>query len=384
MPSALSLSDFEQQARRILPRGVFGYVSGGVETDLSLRLNAESFDCFAFRPQVLTDIAQRDMSVEVFGQRYDAPFGVCPMGGIALGYPRGDLALAQAAAAENLPFLLSGASSEPLEVIREAAPTAWFQAYLPPKESAALALVERVARAGYGVLVVTVDVPVVGNRENLKRLGFSLPMRLSMKVVADVLTRPRWLLSVAARTVLTSGVPHFENQGIKRGPPIFSGLPSGERNGARTPPPVLIWSTVEAVRRLWKGRLVIKGILTAEDARRAAECGADGVIVSNHGGRQLDGVVAPLSVLAEVAKAVPELTVMMDGGVRRGTHVLKALALGARFVFVGRPMYYAVTAGGVKNARHAMRLLKFEIDNDMALLGISRMDQLGPNMIAAV
>lgn len=379
MHGALSLADFERAARRILPRALFGYVAGGVETNLSVRFNGQMFDQWALRPRVLADTARRDLSTELFGHRYAAPFGVAPMGALALGWPQGDFALADAAAAEDLPFLLSGASCAPLERVRESSRTAWFQAYLPSDETMAAALVARVARAGFEVLVITVDVPVIGNRENNSRLGFSMPLRPSLQLALDAALHPKWLFGVFLRTLLKSGVPHFENYGAARSGSIFAG-PPGVGGTPRVQPP-LTWPNIEAVRRLWRGTLVIKGILAAEDARRAAACGADGIIVSNHGGRQLDGAVAPLSVLADVIDAAPKLIVMMDGGIRRGTHILKALALGARFVFVGRPMYYALASGGAPGARHAMKLLAEEIDRDMALMGVTRLDQLDANAV---
>jgi len=324
------------------------------------------------------------MTTEIFGRTYAAPFGVAPMGGIALGWTRGDVALAQAAAAENLPFLLSGASCAPLEKVRAAGSSTWFQAYLPAHEKTAEGLVGRVGDAGYDVLVVTVDVPVVSNRENNARTGFSLPLRPSWQVMCDGMAHPRWLLNVMLRTLATSGMPHMENFSTKRGPAVF-GFAPGKRSrnfAERAPAPqVLTWPSIEAVRRQWKGKLVIKGLLTAEDARRAEALGADGIIVSNHGGRQLDGAIASLTALPEIVAAVPKLTIMMDGGVRRGTHVLKALALGARCVFLGRPMYYAVASGGVPTARRAMQLMVEEIDRDMALLGVARLNELDASFV---
>jgi len=381
---AFCLADFEERARGFLPHALFSYVYGGVETDLSLRLNRAAFDQWVFRPRSLANVAQRDMQVEIFGRTYAAPFGVAPMGGIALGWTRGDVALAEAAGAENIPFLLSGASCAALEKVREAGPHTWFQAYLPAHEKTAAGLVERVTRAGYEVLVVTVDVPVVSNREHTARVGFSMPLRPSMKIAWDGLQHPRWLLSVFLKTLLVHGMPYMENFSAKRGVPVFGFAPRRSDKTAveRTPAPqVLTWASLEAVRRQWKGKLVIKGLLTAEDARRAADMGADGIIVSNHGGRQLDGAIAALHALPAVVAAVPNLTVMMDGGVQRGTHVLKALALGARCVFLGRPMFYAVASGGVPTARKAMGLLASEIDRDMALLGISRLSELDASFV---
>jgi L-lactate dehydrogenase (cytochrome) len=376
---ALSLCDFEDAARRRLPRALFGYVSGGVETDLSLRFNAAAFDRWAFRPRVLTDISERDASTEIFGKRYAAPFGIAPMGGIALGWTDGDNALAKAGATANIPFILSGASCTCMEEIRVASRSAWFQAYLPPGETEIAALVDRVATSGYEVLVITVDVPVVGNRENNQRLGFSLPLRPSPRLAIDGLSHPRWLCGVFLKTLLTRGMPHFENQRSRRGASVFTARAAGVDRAPRGF--TLTWAHIDAVRRQWSGKLVIKGLLDTDDARRAAACGVDGLIVSNHGGRQLDGAVAPLDALPDIVAAVPGLTVMMDGGIRRGTHVLKALALGARCVFVGRPMFYAVAAGGLPSAQRAIRLLADEIDRDMAFLGAAKVADIDRSIL---
>ncbi len=230
------------------------------------------------------------------------------------------------------------------------------------------ALIERVARAGFETLVLTVDSQVAGNRENNVRSGFSTPMRPSVRLAWDGITRPRWLFGTFLRTLLRHGMPHFENNDATRGPPILS--PDVVRDYSDRGE--LSWSHFELIRRIWPGTLVIKGVLDAEDARIAREAGVQGIIVSNHGGRQLDGAVSPLRVLPQIVAACPDIPIMMDCGVRRGTDVLKALALGAKFVFVARPFGYAAAVGGEDGVRHAIRLLTSEIHRDMAMLGITR------------
>lgn len=368
----LSLEDFEPAARRVLPRPIFGYVAGGCETDTSLHGNRSAFADYRFVPRVLQGVAQRSQATTLFGRTWSAPFGIAPMGMCALSAYRGDIALARAAGAAGIPMLCSGTGLIALEEVRAANPDAWFQAYVPGEPARIDALVERVARAGYGTLVVTADTAVSGNRENHVRVGFSSPLRPSISLAWQGVTHPRWLLGTALRTLVTHGMPHFENSQATRGAPILS------RNavrdfGARDH---LGWEHLRQIRRLWKGPLVVKGILGAEDARDARDCGADGLIVSNHGGRQLDGAVSPLHALPAVVAAVPELPVMMDSGVRRGTDVLKAIALGARFVFVGRPFLYAAAVAGEAGVRHGIAVLQQEIHRDMALLGVNRLEQL--------
>ncbi|MEK6593555.1 MAG: alpha-hydroxy acid oxidase [Pseudomonadota bacterium] len=361
----LALEDFEEVARRRIPRPIFGYVSGGVETNASRRGNRAAFDDLAFVPKTLVDTTGRTQKTTLFGRSYDLPFGISPMGGTAMAAYQGDLVLARAAAKANIPMIMSGAALTPLEQLRQEGPTAWFQAYLPGENDTITRLVERVARAGYDTLVLTVDVQVAANRENNVRSGFYTPLRPTLRLAWDGLIRPRWLFGMLARTLILHGMPHFENMGPRV--PLISR--TGERGRGRRDQ--LSWTHVELMRRLWKGRLVLKGILDKEDARIARDSGVDGIIVSNHGGRQLDGSVAPLRVLPGIVAQAGGMTVMMDSGIRRGTDVLKALALGAHFVFLGRPFLYAAAVAGEPGVRHAIKLLSDEIDRNMAMLGIT-------------
>ena len=368
----LALDDFEHAARRYLPRPLFGYVEGAAENNQSLNANRQAFSAYSFKPRVLVDVSRRTQGVELFGDHYASPFAIAPMGLCALTAYRGDLVLARAAQKENIPMVLAGSSLIPLEQVAQAAPRTWFQAYVPGDPARIDALIGRVADAGYRVLVVTVDLAVAGNRENNIRNGFSTPLRPSLRLAWDGISRPRWLLGTFAKTLFRHGVPRFENSFAERGAPIIS--PSVLRDfSARDH---LDWTHLERIRRQWKGVLVVKGILCPEDAAMARECGVDGVIVSNHGGRQLDGAVSPLSVLPAIAEAGKGLTIMLDGGVRRGTDVLKALALGARMVFVGRPFSYAASIAGEEGVRHGIELLRDEIDRNMAMLGICSCDEM--------
>ena len=373
----LSLEDFEDAARRVLPRPIFGYGAGSVETGASLRANLAAWDELAFVPRMLVDTSARTQKAVLFGRTYDAPFGIAPMGGTAMAAYEGDLALARAAGEANVPMVMSGAALTPLEQVRSAGATAWFQAYIPGDDETIGRLVERVERAAYDTLVVTCDVQVASNREHYVRTGFHTPLRPTLCLAWDSAVRPRWLFGMLLRTLLTHGMPHFENMGPRV--PLISR--SGKRDPGRRDR--LSWKHIEGIRRRWRGKLVLKGILDPLDARRARELGVDGVIVSNHGGRQLDGAVAPLRVLPGILAEAGAMTVMLDGGVRRGTHVLKALALGASFVFVGRPFFYAAAVGGQPGVAHAIRLLRDEIDRDMALLGINTLAEVTRERVRA-
>jgi L-lactate dehydrogenase (cytochrome) len=276
-------------------------------------------------------------------------------------------------------MILSATSLIRMEDVRQSG-ARWFQAYLPGDAARIQAQLARAAAAGFEVLVITADVPVPANRENNLRNGFSLPLMPSARVVWDSLTHPRWLCGTLLRTLIRHGLPHFENMDAGRGPPILSRhlvRELGQRDR-------LTWEHVLLMRRLWKGPLVVKGILSLEDAQRARDCGADGLILSNHGGRQLDGAIAPLHVLAKIAARLPDTVLMLDGGVRRGTDVLKALALGARFVFIGRPFLYAAALGGARLVSDAARLLMQELARDMALMGVSETRELGAEHVRAL
>lgn len=372
----LALEDFEAPARRYIPRPIYGYVSGGVERNVTLNWNRSAFDDIALLPRMLVNVSQRSQKTELFGKVYDSPFGIAPMGGTSLAAFDGDIALARAAAARNVPMILSGASLTALEKVRKASPQhSWFQAYLPGETQAITELVERVAKAGYDTLVLTVDIPVGANRENNVRNGYNSPLRPSLRLALQCLARPRWLFGTALRTYFTHGMPHFENMGKRT--PLVSRTAVRERANRDH----LNWEHFALMRRLWKGRLLIKGILAKEDAVIAREHGADGIIVSNHGGRQLDSATSPLRVLPGIVEAAGGMTVMMDSGIRRGTDVLKALALGAKFVFVGRPMLYAAAVAGETGVRHAIKLLHDEIDRDMAMLGANSIAEINRNML---
>jgi len=374
----LSLDDFERAARGCLPRPIFGFVAGAVEDNRTLRNNRSAFDRYDFVPRVLVDVGTRSPATTLFGRRYAAPFGIAPMGLMALSAYRGDVVLAEAAQAAGVPSIMSASSLIRLEEVMAAAPDTWFQAYLPGDPDAIDPMLDRIRRAGVEILVLTVDAGIAANRENNIRSGFSTPLRPSLRLAWDGLVRPRLLASTLLRTLARHGMPHFENNAAGRGVPVIS--PNVMRDFSDRSR--LDWQDVARVRRRWQGPLLIKGIMSPADAALARAHGADGIVVSNHGGRQLDGTAAPLQALPRIAEAVGALPVMMDSGVRRGTDVLKALALGACCVFAGRPFNFAAAVAGRAGVDRAIGLLYEEVLRDMGMLGIRDIREMDAGLLA--
>lgn len=375
----LALDDFERHARRRLPNMIYQYVAGGVETGQGIAGNFEAYQRYKFIPRMFRDVSGRDQSVTLFGHRYQHPFGVAPLGGASFVAYQADVALARAARSQNVPMILSASSLVKLEDVHAANPDAWFQAYLAGDQPRIDRLVDRVAAAGYQTLVVTGDTPMLGNREHNTRSGFSMPIKITPKVAFESAMSPRWLLGTVAQTFLRHGAPHFENTDAERGPPMMS---SKVRNtNARDK---LCWKNVEAIRKKWRGNLVIKGLMSPQDAFIARDLGADAVILSNHGGRQLDHTIPPLYTLAEIAAAKGDMKVIIDSGIRRGTDVMKAMALGADFVFLGRPFLYGAVIAGQAGVEHAMAILRDEIDRDLALLGVRTPGELDESYLRKV
>lgn len=354
---AYSVEDLRAAARRRLPRIAFEYLEGGAEEGLSLRANREAFDAIRLVPRTLVDVSRRSQSVSVFGRRWAAPFGVAPIGAAGLFRRDAESALARAARSANVPFVLSTHSFLSLEeVARATGAPPWFQLYLHRERAGTEKAVQCAADAGCEALVVTTDVPVGGNREYNARNGFGVPVRLSLRMLLDGLLHPGWLTDVYFRGILGRALGEW-----------------GTRRDFHT------WDDLAWLRGLWKGKLVVKGVLTVEDAQLAARHGADAVWVSNHGGRQLDGAPASLEALPQIAAAVgDEVAVIVDGGIRRGSDIVKALALGADMVFVGRSVAYGVAMGGEAGARRALQILESEIDRVLALLGCESVAMLGP------
>ena len=374
---AFSLEDMEDAARRYLPRPVFGYVAGASETGKSFSDNLSDFSRIGFVPRTLGGHVGRGMKTSLFGVEYDRPFAIAPMSLSALAAYDGDVALARAAASRGTFAVMSATSLTRLERVSEEAGSRWFQAYFPGDTERVIAMTDRIASAGFETLVVTCDVAVNGNREVDHRNGFATPIRPTPSLAWQGVTHPRWLFGTALKTFRTLGMPHFENLDVSQGPPLLARNLVRSFSGREQ----LKWDHVKAARDRWKGNFVLKGILSPEDAIIAQNIGCDGIIVSNHGGRQLDGAVSAISALQGVLAQAREMTVMLDSGVRRGADVMKALAMGAKFVFVGRPMLFAAAVSGEDGVRYAIDLLSAEIDRNMAHLGMKDISQMSADLI---
>lgn len=360
----LNLQDFEPAAQKRLPKCIFGFIQGGAEDEVSLKNNLEAFNRYKLLPRVMVDTSGRSTQTETFGHIWNAPFAVAPMGAMAVAVPDADRILASAAAQANIPFVLSGASLRRMEDVISVNESAWFQAYLTAQVQDNLRLIERVEHSGFRTLIITADVAVGANRENDVRNGYTSPLRPSLKLLADGLCHPHWMFNTFIRPMLAEGIPRFENFGGEPIPMLSrAGLRLHRRDNFN-------WQSLRHIRQIWKHRLLLKGILDPEDVACARELGLDGVIASNHGGRQLDCTIAPLEMLPEMTLAAGSMPVLMDSGIRRGTDILKAMALGAQHVLIGRPFLYAAVAGGQVGVTKAIELLQAEIHRDMALLGI--------------
>jgi L-lactate dehydrogenase (cytochrome) len=372
----LDLDDFDRVVRRSLPRAIYGYVAHGSETETTLRTNRVQFDNWRFVTRNLVGVVERSQEIDLFGHRYASPFGIAPMGGSALVAYDGHAVMARAAAEANIPFVLSANSIIPLEEIARVNPKTWFAAYQSPEARSIEGMVERVARAGLPVLALTTDVPIGSNREADARAGFGFPIRPNPRLTWDVATHPRWMVGVLGRTLLRRGYPHIVNLEPDGGPGLFSTKVKGiaAHEG-------LSWEHVRLMRERWKGTFVLKGLLSPSDVALAREHGVDGVILSNHGGRQLDYAASPMQVLAAAMTEARGMTVMIDSGFRRGTDVLKALALGAQCVFVGRPFLFAAVYAACPGVSHGISLLSKEIDRDMAMLGLRRIGEMRPDLL---
>lgn len=378
--NALNIADLQRIARRRLPRGVYGFVAGGVEDDHALRNNRAVFERVRFKLRALVDVSQRNQSVELFGHRYDTAFGIAPMGITGICRFGADAMLARTAARLNMPYCLSNMSTMPMEAVsRSADSPKWCQGYLCNDRPLIERFVKRVADAGFEALVVTTDVPVVPNRENNARTGFTLPFRLGPRVAIDGLLHPRWMATVLAPTLQAGGVPRLENVVEGDSPTILA-----TRRSLVTRRDSMDWSTIDLIRGLWRKPLLIKGVLHPDDVGLAVRHGLDGVILSNHGGRQLDSSVSPLEILGEAKRqAQGRVKLIVDSGFRRGTDILKAYALGADLVMCGRAALFGIAAGAEAGAEHAMNLLKAEVLTDLGLVGAPTIGALDASFVDA-
>jgi L-lactate dehydrogenase (cytochrome)/(S)-mandelate dehydrogenase len=382
---AINIEDLHRLAKRKLPKIMFDYIEGGVEDERGLERNAAAFHKHRLLPRYLVDVSKRDQTQPLFGREYNSPFGISPTGGVALYQRRGgELLLAEAARDANIPYIMSGGSNHSMEEAARIAPdNTWFQMYAAKDPDVTDALVGRARDNGLGALVLTVDVPVHPKRERNYRNGFAnvrsggvieAVQKLKPLIILEALTHPQWVIDY----VRHGGAPTLGNWAPHAG----NGADVIRFGRTQTPAAAQTWRDLERYRRLFPRPLVVKGILNPADALRAAEIGVDGIIVSNHGGRQLDQAPASLDVLPAIAAAVGDkLTVMLDSGVRRGADILIALCLGAQFVFFGRPTLYGAVVGGLPGVKKAIDIFRTEIDLVMGQIGCPSLSELGPDFL---
>jgi L-lactate dehydrogenase (cytochrome) len=374
---AFTIDDLRRLARRRLPRAVFDFVEGGAGDEQTVVRNRAAFERLLFQPKVLVDVSKREQATVVFGNRIETPVLLSPTGMAGLCWPKGEVAAARAAREAGTIYTLSTHSSCSIEEVAAGSPgPLWFQLYVWQNRDLTRSFVERARAAGYRALLLTVDVPVISRRERDLRNGFTVPPRLTARNVLDTVRRVGWIRRVLFGPRLTLanlvGAPGAPRTDIV----TLAGVAN------RQVDPSIAWGDLVWFRSLWSGPLLLKGVLTAADARRAAEHGVDGLVVSNHGGRQLDGVPATIEALPEIVDAVGgRIDVLLDGGVRRGADVVRALALGARAVMVGRPYLYGLAAGGPAGVRHAIETLAREVDQVLALVGVPRVGDLDRTIV---
>jgi len=376
MKQPLNIWEWRERAQRRLPRIVFDYLDGGAEEESCLARNRATMESIQLRPALLKDVSKIDMSVEMLGQRFELPIAITPTGFNGLFWPDGDIALARAAAACKIPFTLSTPSNARLERIpREAGGTHWLQLYVMSDRAAVEQMMKRALAANFSALMLTADVPVGGYRERDLRNGFKLPLQYTLPMMLDVVRRPRWLLDIAR-----TGLPQLVNLSEAQTPE--ANLQAQAALLSRTMDRSLNWSSIDWIRRHWSRPLLLKGVLDPEDARRALDHGLDGVVVSNHGGRQLDCAPATMDVLPEIVATVAgRIPVLVDGGFRRGSDIVKALAMGARAVLLGRATLYGLAAAGEPGVQQVLQMLRAEIERTMILLGTASVRELSPERV---
>jgi L-lactate dehydrogenase (cytochrome) len=372
----LTIDDLRAAARRRLPRALFDYIDGGAEDEVTMRANTADFQRYRFQPRALVDVSHRDQSTTVLGIPVASPLILAPTGFTGMFWPRGEAVAARAAGRKGVIFTASTMSICPMEEIAHAATgPVWYQLYVWRDREIVRMLIERAKAAGYRALVVTVDTPVLGQRERDVRSGLVFPPRITVRNVLDTLRRPSWL-----RGFLANARPTFGN---------FVGIPGVEHDAVSLAAfttkqfsASITWADVEWYRTLWPGPIALKGILSAEVARQAVERGVEAIIVSNHGGRQLDHAPSPIEALPEIVDAVEgRAEVILDGGIRRGSDVVKAIALGARACMIGKAFNYGVAALGERGVELAIDILQKEIDRALALIGRPTLAQLDRTVV---
>jgi L-lactate dehydrogenase (cytochrome) len=375
---AASVADLRAMARRRLPRGVFDYIDGGAEDERTMAANSAAFAAVSFRPRVLRDVGNIDPSTTLLGRRLPLPLVLAPTGFTRIADPDGELAVARAAGRAGLPYTLSTLSTRSIEEVAEAgAGPKWFQVYVWRDRGLVKEMVGRAATAGYEALVLTVDTAVLGRRERDVRRGFSLPPKIGLGTLVDGVAHPSWTWRfLRSEPIRFANVADTASAGDGSTAVTLSEYVNTQFD------PGLSWRDVEWMRSVWAGPLVIKGVQTTDDARLAADAGVEAIALSNHGGRQLDSAPATLDLVAPVADAVGDrLEIVCDGGVRRGSDIVKAVALGARACMAGRAYLYGLGAAGERGVDHVLGLLDADVRRTMALVGASNVAELGHELV---
>jgi len=379
---ALNNHDMREMAKKRLPSWLFEFVDRGTEDEVALRNNRAAFERIKLKTQVLVNVSKRSQEITLFGKKHGMPLGIAPTGPAGMLYYKGELELARAAKAANIPFTLATGSQTSMEdVAKLVGGTLWFQLYMWSDVRMSHVLVERAKNAGFEALVVTVDGPVGTNREYNVRNGYTVPFRYTAKNTLPVLARPGWLLNVIMRYWMSGGMPTRANypEGMTE---KFTHVSNAER---KTKNDSLSWDDLSVLRDMWPGKLLVKGILTPRDAERAIAHGADGIIVSNHGGRNFDSSMAPIEALAPIVDAAgSRTTVIVDSGFRRGSDVVKALAIGAKLVMVGRATLWGTTVGGEAGAARVINLYREEMSRTLAYLGCCSISDLNRDCLEHV
>lgn len=378
---AVNTDDVARLARRYLPRIAYDFIDGGVDGEEGLVRNREAFGRYRLIPRYLVDVEKRSQVTRLLGHDYASPFGVSPMSIAGFFRPGGDLMIARAAAAMDVPYIMSSASCSSIEAaVAEAPNNTWFQVYGTRDPKITADLVARATRLNVRVLVLTVDTPVIGKRERNIRNGFRRPMKMTPGVIMQGLSRPLWTW----RYLTGRGIPLMENW-APYAPPGADANTVADLYGSQTPAPGQTWDMLRFVRKAWAGPLVVKGILHHEDALMCVELGADGIMVSNHGGRQFDAAPAPIEVLPRIADAVGDkVELLVDSGFRRGSDIAKALCFGAKAAFIGRPLMFGAAAGGEAGARKVLDLYKQELALLMGQMGWTGVHSAGPSQIMEI
>jgi (S)-mandelate dehydrogenase len=373
---AVSIEDLRGLAKRRLPRAIFDFFDGGAEDEVTLRENRAAFERVRLLPRVLVNVAQVDTQITLFGKPSPLPLAIAPTGGISAGRAGAELILARAAKAYGVPFTLATPAAFTVErVAEEVGGRLWFQLYAVRNKEFREKLLARAASAGYEAVLVTVDLPVSGKRERDPRNGFHTPYSPSWRNSRDVLFKPAWLLEIMRHGL--PGMAHFVDYQFStpKGTDIVTAV--GREMDAG-----LDWDALKRLRDLWPRKLLLKGVERPDDAERAVAAGCDGIVVSNHGGRQLDGAAATLDALPEISRSVgSKTTVLLDGGVRRGVDILKARALGAQAVLTGRATLFGAMAAGEPGALRALEILSSELQRAMQLCGARSVAQIGPHLV---